>query len=95
MCDIHSSVSKLCNLSNLSILKVQELNQIPCHNPNLKNLNLFIEGNFMDEYIKDRVLNLEQLEILQLNTTLSTKVFVNPILIAQTWKSCQSATVIP
>lgn len=77
VCDIHSSVSKLCNLSNLSILKVQELNQIPCHNPNLKNLNLFIEGNFMDEYIKDRVLNLEQLEILQLNTTLSTKVFVN------------------
>lgn len=38
----------------------------------------------MDEYIKDRILDLEQLEILQLNTTLSTKIFVNSISIAQT-----------
>ncbi|CAI5757062.1 unnamed protein product [Candida verbasci] len=69
--------NKLLNLKNWSILNIQELiNLLPNDNDKLEILDFFIET--YNNYIPaNHYLNYENLKVLNLNTTISTKLFKN------------------
>ncbi|KAI3406797.2 hypothetical protein KGF56_000402 [Candida oxycetoniae] len=73
-------VNRVVNLSNWSILNVEELSTLPLTNPNLKTLDFFIEAGFVNETLPGNLLQqqlvLSNLQSLNLNTTLSTQYFL-------------------
>ncbi|CAK9435685.1 uncharacterized protein LODBEIA_P04120 [Lodderomyces beijingensis] len=68
--------NKLANLSNWSILNAQELSNLPLTSPSLKTLDIFVEAVFGDEFLPHQHLQLQNLQQLNLNTTLSTQCFL-------------------
>ncbi|KAG7666212.1 uncharacterized protein J8A68_000234 [[Candida] subhashii] len=71
--------NKLVNLKNWSILNIQELHNLP-YNPNLNNLDLFIERNSHGSGCcipasSNLSLNFQLIRSLHLNTTISTSIF--------------------